>query len=223
MAEYEIRKDGDKIKIEPEPNPFDTIYSFLVFVIMAALIGFLLSRCGGSSQEKTVASEEPVYGDVASFAELDFRDVYYPEEKEYRGAFTFSENSNVYGTKTDYLGQEHSSWCEALCSTDQYPPATVFTIPDGFSTCSGTAYMREEYRFGYSWEKKILSWLEFYDGDRLIYSTEKIGYYADKASASFSFSVKGVSELKVVGRAENPETSFYDCEYLILDPFTISR
>ncbi len=109
----------------------------------------------------------------------------------------------------DVEGYHHKNCYQLLCSNSSSDPAYQrWELEGEYSKVDGTIYMREGNPGSF--------WLEFYDGEELIYTTERLS--AESTSVSFSVDVTGVNFLTMYGKSQGS----MGC-WIIADQITITK
>lgn len=110
---------------------------------------------------------------------------------------------------TDTYGNEYLTAYVGLHSGRDldYSYNPTYLLDNKYSTCEGEI----------AWSKsdknsKETAWIEFYSGNELIYTTEKIT--VDSRPLPFSFSVKGIEKLTIVTNATGSKTAWVVYPYL---------
>lgn len=93
----------------------------------------------------------------------------------------------------DIDGWKHEDCYEICCSESKNEPSyRRWELGGDYAEVSGTIYMRQGASTSY--------WLEFYDGEQLIFTTPRLS--EQSPSVEFSFDVTGVEYLTMYGRRE---------------------
>ena len=109
----------------------------------------------------------------------------------------------------DVEGYHHKNCYQLLCSNSSSDPAYQrWELEGEYSKVDGTIYMREGNPGSF--------WLEFYDGEELIYTTERLS--VESTSVSFSVDVTGVNFLTMYGKFQGS----MGC-WIIADQITITK
>lgn len=127
------------------------------------------------------------------------------------GNYAYSITSEAVDTK----GYKHKNVVRSCTYTSEdYDPGYVrYDLGGKYSSLEGTIYLEEDGAGDYVW-------LEFYDGEDFLYSTEKLD--SGNYTVSFSFDISGVEFLTIYpkrvggGAWETPK-------YIIWDTITVSK
>lgn len=115
----------------------------------------------------------------------------------------------------DVKGYKHKNIVHSCTYTsDDYDPGYVrFELEGKYSQIEGTIYLEEDGAGDYVW-------LEFYDGEDFLYSTEKID--TSNYKVSFSFDISGVNYLTIYPKRVGGG-SWETPKYIIWDKITVSK
>lgn len=105
--------------------------------------------------------------------------------------------SNDIGNNIDTYGYEYSTGCLRFHSTRPTEETTpTYVLNQEYTMCEGKIAWLKRYK-----NSPGSIWIEFYEGDSLIYKTESIE--ALDGAMRFEFSVEGCNELTVVANSSN--------------------
>lgn len=208
MADYyEVESNGrGGFTVTPRNN--SGCLPAIIFVLIVALV-FLFSQCGGKEnfsnnsssvenmKDNSLVSMVGADGTLALFSA--------PYSRSMDSGIELISDSYDH---TDLDGRTHDKCYVLLCKGNNQ--GVVYELDGAFSKLTGELYAQNA---------GTVCWLEFYNGDSLLFSTEKLS--EDNPSCHVNVNVSNVNFLTIYFCSEDMENPMYDSGWLITENFIL--
>ena len=208
MADYyEVESNGrGGYTVTPKEN--SGCLPAIIFVLIVAIVS-LFSQCGKKSDYSNNSSsvENVKDNSLVSMVSADGKLALFsaPYSRSMDSGIELISDSYDH---TDLEGRTHDKCYMLLCKGDQQ--GVVYELEGAFSNLTGELYAQNE---------GTVCWLEFYNGDSLICSTEKLS--EDNPYCYVSVNVSNVDLLTINFCSEDMGNPMYDSGWLITENFIL--
>lgn len=208
MADYyEVESNGrGGYTVTPREN--SGCLPAIIFVLIVAIVS-LFSQCSGKNNYSDNGSSGEYAKDssLVSMVGADGKLALFsaPYSRSMDNGITLVSDSYDH---TDLEGRTHDKCYVLLCDGDQC--GVIYELDGAFSKLTGELYAQNE---------GTVCWLEFYDGDSLLFSTEKLS--EDNPSCHVNVNVSNVNLLTIYFCSEDMGNPMYDSGWLITENFIL--